>query len=88
MRIVVRPLPVLYACEGCAGFGQAARDVGASLDRAGVAELVWLGQARQVTPARRYPIVSLDACDKACALRWLERHGIVPERSYVLPDQP
>ena len=88
MSIVVRPLPVLYACPGCPEYGQAARDVGASLERTGVVELAWLGDARQARPTQRYPVLALDACAKGCALRWLGQHGIVPERSYVLPERP
>jgi uncharacterized metal-binding protein len=88
MRIVLRPLPVVYACQGCPEFGQAAREAGACLERAGAAELIWLGEEREAWPTQRYPIFSLDACDKRCALHWLERHGVVPERSYVLPDRP
>jgi len=87
MRVVLRPLPVLYACQGCPEFGQTARDVGALLDRAGVAQLVWLGAAPDATPARRYPILALDGCDKACALRWLGQRGITADRSHVLADR-
>lgn len=85
-RAVVKPLPVLYACQGCPEFGQLARDVGALLDRAGVAEMVWLGSGRDLRPTQRYPVLALDGCGKACALRWLERRGIAAERSYVLAD--
>jgi uncharacterized metal-binding protein len=87
MRVVLRPLPVLYACQGCAEFGDLAREVGALLDRGGVAQLVWLGAAPNATPARRYPILALDGCDKACALRWLGERGIAADRSYVLADR-
>jgi uncharacterized metal-binding protein len=84
VRVVVKPLPVLYACQGCPEFGQTAQDVGALLDRAGVAQLVWLGAAPDAPPVQRYPILALDGCDKACALRWLGQRGISPQRSYVL----
>jgi uncharacterized metal-binding protein len=84
MRAIVRPLPVLYACQGCAAFGQAAREAGAILDRNGVAELVWLGAAPDLSRRSRFPIIALDGCGQACALRWLEGHGITPERSYLL----
>jgi uncharacterized metal-binding protein len=87
MRAVLRPLPVLYACQGCAEFGQGARDAGAALDRAGRAQLVWLG-GRDVMPAQRYPTLALDGCHRGCAVRWLEERGIVVDRAYVLPDLP
>jgi len=86
-RVVVKPLPVLYACQGCPEFGQIAREVGALLDRGGVAEMVWLGASPDLKPMRRFPIFALDGCDKACALRWLEAHGTAAERSYVLADR-
>jgi uncharacterized metal-binding protein len=87
-RVVVTPLPVLYACQGCSELGQAAREAGAALDRAGVVELVWLGAAQDLKPTQRYPIFALDACGEACARRWLERRGVAVDRSYVLPESP
>ena len=84
MRATVRLLPVLYACQGCARFGQAARDAGAVLERRGLVEMVWLGAlGHTAMPKSRYPILALDACDEACARRWLEQRGVTPERSYV-----
>ena len=84
MRVVLKPLPVLYACQGCPEFGQRAREFAASLDRDGVAEMVWLGASRELTPTERYPVYAVDGCGKKCALEWLARHGITAERSYVL----
>jgi uncharacterized metal-binding protein len=86
MRAILKPLPVLYTCQGCAQFGQAARDAGKMLDHAGVAETMWLGAGRDLRPTSRFPIFALDGCDQACARRWLERHGIAAERSYVLAE--
>jgi uncharacterized metal-binding protein len=86
MRVVVRARPVLYACQGCPEFGNRAHEVGAALDRKGVAEMVWLGASLDLKRASRFPIVALDGCGKGCALRWLERHGIAADRSYVLED--
>jgi uncharacterized metal-binding protein len=88
MRVVLKPLPVLYACQGCPEFGQLARDVGVALDREAVAELVWLGDGkggvRDLRPTQRFPVFSLDACAKGCARRWLAERGIAAQRSYVL----
>ncbi len=80
---MVRPLPVLYACQGCAAFGQAARDFAAALDRAGLAEAAWLGTPG-LEPKARFPIFAIDACAEGCARRWLGRHGIRPERHCIL----
>jgi uncharacterized metal-binding protein len=84
MRAIVKPLPVLYACQGCAEFGQLARDVGAFFDRGGAVEMVWLGSGRDLKPSTRFPIVALDGCNRACARRWLEGHGITAESSFVI----
>ena len=84
MRAIVNPLPVLYACQGCAEFGQLARDVGAFFDQAGALEMVWLGSGRSLKPTTRFPIFALDGCGRACARRWLEGHGIAADESYVL----
>ena len=84
MRVVLTPLPVLYACQGCPEFGQRARDFAAAFDRDGVAEMVWLGSDREIRPTERYPVYAVDGCGKRCALEWLARQGIAAERSYVL----
>jgi uncharacterized metal-binding protein len=86
MRVIVKPFPVLYACQGCPEFGQTARDVGAFLDRGGFAEMIWLGASRNSKPTQRFPIFALDGCAKACARRWLAEHGVAAQRSYVLGD--
>jgi len=85
---IVRPLPVLYACQGCAQFGQLARDVGAFFEQAGALEMVWLGARRKPERPQRYPILALDGCEKGCAARWLGERGVVPEGVYVLPRKP
>ena len=84
MRVVVRPFPVVYACQGCPEFGQAARDIAAFFDQAGALEAVWLGKGPDLRPTSRFPVYALDGCSRACAARWLERHGVAPQRSFVL----
>jgi uncharacterized metal-binding protein len=79
----VRALPVVYACQGCARWGQAAREAAEVLDRAGLAEAVWLGTPG-LAPKKRYPIIALDACAEACALQWLARQGVKADQHYVL----
>ena len=81
--IRVRPLPVLYACQGCEAHGQAARQVAALLERAGLAETAWLGTPR-LEPKARFPLMALDGCADGCARRWLAQRGITPDRHYVL----
>jgi uncharacterized metal-binding protein len=82
-RWTVKPLPVLYACQGCPRFGQAAVDVAALVERAGLAETAWLGTPR-LEPKARFPILALDGCAEGCALRWLAQRGVVADRHYVL----
>lgn len=84
MHVVLRPLPVAYACQGCPEFGQRARDFAAALDRDRVAEMVWLGAAKELTPTQRYPVFAVDGCGKGCALKWLAEHGVAAEDSYIV----
>jgi uncharacterized metal-binding protein len=79
----VRALPVIYACQGCAAYGQAARDVAALIEQAGIAETAWLGTPR-LEPKARFPLVALDGCADGCARRWLAERGMAPDRHYVL----
>jgi len=81
--IRVRPLPVLYACQGCAAHGQTARDVAALVEQAGLGETAWLGTPR-LEPKARFPLMALDGCADGCARRWLAQRGITPDRHYVL----
>jgi uncharacterized metal-binding protein len=83
MPVRVRPLPVVYACQGCEAHGQAARDFAERIDRAGLGEAAWIGTPGLV-PKARFPIIALDACAEGCALRWLARHGVPADRHYVL----
>lgn len=83
MRILLRPLPVIYACAGCPEFGYAAPRVAQALDRRGKAEMAWLGQ-RGPKPIARFPIFSLDACERGCAKKWLEERGLQVQRAILL----
>jgi len=89
--MLLTPLPVLVACQGCAEFGQAARDVALLMDRRGCGDLAWLGATRDLATIRtkvgsRYPVVCIDACARGCARRWLEAAGVGPDRHFVLTD--
>jgi uncharacterized metal-binding protein len=82
---LVRALPVMYACQGCEAYGQAAREMAEQLDRAGRVEAAWIGTPG-LRPKARYPIIALDACAEGCALRWLERHGVRADHHHVMPS--
>ena len=89
--MLLRAFPVLVACQGCAEFGQAARDVALLLDRRGCGDLAWLGATRQLATLRtkvasRYPVYCLDACDKGCAQRWLAEARVAPQQCFVLSE--
>lgn len=78
-RAVVKPLPVYYACQGCEEFGQRALEYAR-----GRGQVVWLGAPEAPLLRERFPIYAVDGCDKGCARRWLERHGVKPDRSFVI----
>lgn len=80
MKIVLRPLPVAYACRGCAAYGDGAREVAALLEQKGLAEA-----CADIAKARaRFPVIAIDGCHEGCVRRWLEGHGVTPERSFVV----
>lgn len=84
-RVVLRPFPVLYACPGCAQFGYAAPRVARRLDERRLVEAVWLGAVpRWGTVTTRFPILTLDACEKGCARSWVESKGGRAEQCFVL----
>jgi uncharacterized metal-binding protein len=83
--VVLRPLPVLYACAGCREFGYSAPRVASALDERGLVECIWLG----VTPppstvSGRYPLMTLDACEKACASNWVRNRGRSAEHAFFV----
>ena len=80
----IRALAVVYACQGCARYGQAAREAAAALERAGEAEAACV-DAPGLVPKARFPIWAIDGCAEGCALQWLARHGVEPDRHIVLP---
>ena len=89
-RIIVKPFPVLIACQGCPAVGQTAHDVARLLDRRGLAECAWLGAnvelpALRVKAKSRFPIFCLDGCDKHCARSWVMEE-VVPQRCFVLSE--
>lgn len=84
MKYVVKPFPVLYACAGCREYGYAAPRVAQRLDEQGLVHAVWLGEVPQPHLARRFPIFTVEACERNCARDWVERQGGQVERTIVL----
>jgi uncharacterized metal-binding protein len=87
--VVVRPVPVLFACQGCPQFGDAAHEVASVLDARGFAEAAWLGGAtaedQLASKARsRFPVYAIEGCAKRCACQWLAQHGVKAQRLFIL----
>ena len=86
MNARARLRPVLFACAGCPQHGYLAPQVGALLDARNVAELTPLA-AQGVEKARaRFPVFTLEGCDRACAREWLGSHGVRVQRCDMLGD--
>ena len=86
--VIVKPVPVLIACQGCPAFGQAARHVARLLDQRRLVEGAWLGASEELPALRqktrsRFPIFCLDGCDKCCARAWVTEL-VRPDRCFVL----
>jgi uncharacterized metal-binding protein len=82
MKIVLRPIPVVYACKGCE-HELAAQRVVAEVDRRGLAEGAVAGSG-SAKARSRYPVYVVEGCGKGCAAQWLAGHGVKPQRSFVL----
>ena len=87
--MVLRPLPVLFACQGCPEYGDTAHDVASVLDAWGFAESAWLGgqaadDQRAAKARSRFPVYAVEGCGKRCAAQWLARHGVKPQRQFIL----
>lgn len=82
MKIVLRPIPVVFACRGCE-LDAAAGEAVLQLDRRGQGEASVMG--RDAAKARsRYPVYVIEGCSKCCATRWLGGCGVRPQRTFVL----
>ena len=92
MKTLLKPFPVLIACEGCPAAGQAAREVVRALDRRGLGEAAWLGApgdrvSLQTKARARFPVYCVDACQQACARSWLAVLGAPAQRCFVLEEE-
>jgi uncharacterized metal-binding protein len=90
MKVVLEPLPVLFACKGCLEHGDHAAELALRLERCGRAQAVLLGaphadEAQLASLARsRYPVQAVDGCARSCAWAWLKRQGAAIEHRIVL----
>jgi uncharacterized metal-binding protein len=82
VKIVLRPIPVTFACHGCE-LDEAARQAVAELERRGLAEAGVAGTGSAKARAR-YPVYVVEGCGKCCAAQWLAGHGVKPQHSFVL----
>lgn len=87
-----RPKPLVYSCSGCSSAAQLANHVAVQLDRSGAAEMSCIagvgGDVPHLVKIARSGrmIVALDGCALACARSCLARHGIEPDRHYLLNE--
>ena len=83
-------MPVLFACQGCPEFGDAAAGFALAQQAGGEAEAALLGprggdETQLASKARsRYPIHAVDGCIRGCARAWLRHRGVEPQRCVVL----
>ena len=82
MDKALKATPVLFACRGCERDGPA-REVARSLDRRGLGEAYAAG-AEPARARARFPIYTLEGCEKACASAWLAGIGVRPARRFFL----
>jgi uncharacterized metal-binding protein len=85
VKIILRPIPVVFACRGCE-LEAAAQRAAAALERRGEGEAAIMG--RDATKARsRFPVHAIEGCAKCCASEWLASIGVRPQHVQVLePD--
>lgn len=82
MKVILKPMPVVFACSGCPQAAPA-QQAAAALDRGGEAEASVMG--RDLAKARaRFPIHVVEGCDKRCATQWLASFGVIPQEIRVL----
>jgi uncharacterized metal-binding protein len=88
MTWVVKPRPVLFACEGCSEGARFAGEVTDALNRRRFAERAYFDATGFSKAAARYPVFVIEGCATACAKLLLARRGIKPHRSFVVTDYP
>lgn len=90
MRDKHKQLPLVYSCSGCSSAAQMANDLAIALDRNEIAEMSCIagvgGDVKPlvVTAKSGRKIIAIDGCPLKCVEHCLARHGIAPDRHYVL----
>ncbi len=84
--------PLVYSCSGASSAAQMCNHLAVKMDRDGVAEMSCIaGVGGDVKPLVKTAksgrtMVVLDGCPLRCAGHILARHGLRPDRHYVLSD--
>lgn len=90
LRRVFSDRPLVYACSGCASAGQMANYMALKLDGLGIAQMgclsgVAAGLTHMVAEADSgRPVLVIDGCHHACALRCLANQGLACQEHLVL----
>lgn len=93
MQVSRKNLPLVYSCSGCSSAAQLANYVAVQLDRRGHAEMSCIagvgGDVASLlkTAHSGRPIVVIDGCPLACAMKCLQRHGIKANEHVQLAEQ-
>ena len=88
MTWVVKPRPVIFACEGCTEGARFAGEVADALNRRGFAERERFDAGGYGKAAARFPVFVIEGCATACATLLLARRGIKAQRAFVTTDYP
>lgn len=87
-----RELPLVYSCSGCSSAAQLANHIAVRLDRDAAAEMSCIAgvggdvESLVKTATAGRPIIALDGCPLQCVKNCLKRHGVAPDKHYVLSD--
>lgn len=85
-------LPLVYSCSGCSSAAQMANNLALALDKKGFAEMSCIaGVGGDVKPLvvkakSGRSIIAIDGCPLKCVEHCLKRHGIKPDKQFVLSD--
>lgn len=85
-------IPLVYSCSGASSAAQMCNHLAVRLNREGIAEMSCIaGVGGDVKPLVKTaksgrPMIVLDGCPLRCAGHILDRHGLRPDRHYVLSD--
>ena len=77
---------MLFACAGCAEHGYLAPQAAALLDARNLAELTPFSAQGARKARARFPVFTLEGCERACARQWLDGHRVLPQRCDMLSD--